>query len=566
MANRENLVTSSVRNQGLRQHIAATFVTAVREMCQYPQLRFRWMQFLPTATGYHVNDPFWKGFVDLLKNRILDAKVMVPYLGHGPLRTIKDLKQLPGEPTCVDRHGDPLFGDLGGQAGVYISRHYEGSDLTILREYGLSIISMGELLDRAKADLQKSTSKMKSRDTDYDWHARAAKLLNYPFLHSQKYTSSLSTVKQMPLVPLDDETWATMDDATYFPSTTSSVKIPQKLGLRLIDCDASQHPDRRGLFLSLGAVVASPEDIRKKVLQKYAQVWPTLHRSIEWIGFLYLTRPKTGEMARHYFDVSIKTCKLANVEPSNQDVYFPDDTNKYGAAQLGVNVNFLHADYLKIPTTEQGDQSTSSDDWRAWLHTFIGIRDQLRLVGSNGSKLSDEVFHVAKHVPEKFLGLIHHLWPNEGEDVLLSDKLRQQLGEIKVSCDQGTKPLATTILPAPQPKALSLRFMRSNETLPFLRLESALSEADVAGWSFLGSLGVLCSDQLAFYLEILRAIRLGENDLPEEPYRIVDLYKAIHGKCIGIAEPDREEALKNTRYASTLLCASLHLRGNLWTD
>ncbi|KAK0742653.1 hypothetical protein B0T18DRAFT_168089 [Schizothecium vesticola] len=550
MANRENIVTSSLRNQGIRRYIASTFVSAVKQMCEHPQLRFQWMRFLPPSTGYHINDSFWSGFVNLLKQQLLGAEIMVPHLGVGLQRTIKQVKEFAKTPAFYDEHGNPLFDDLDGQAAIYISKRYKGTDLDLLRPYGLEPLSIQDMIDRVWADLERGLSKMRYSWTDDDWHSRAAKLLKYPF--TSRLSSIIGRIRTMRLLPLDDGKWMSLDESrlpVYFPTTSNGTMIPPGLDIRLIYPNAATHPDRRDFFLTLGVKLATDDHIRSMILQKYQKCWPSLRESIAWIRFLYLTRPEKTESTAGYEDVSIVSSTRGNLEPSEKDVYFPDDKSEYGAAMLGLEVNFLHADYVKDPPVRPGEQvSTAEESWKKWLHNAIGVRERLRLVTSDGSAISDQVLHVAQHLPERFLGLLHHLWPHEGDKVRYSETIRSKFEKIEVLCDGGKKhPLHTTILPTPQLKALSSRFLKADEHLAFLELQQTHWEGKASGWEFLGCLGVLNDDGLVFHLGMLRCIVTKTPNASnfKDSSRLLDLYKAIHGKCI--ASANLEQARETTR-------------------
>ncbi|KAK5657900.1 hypothetical protein OQA88_2449 [Cercophora sp. LCS_1] len=543
MANRENIVTSSLRNQGIRNYIASTFVSAVRQMCEHPELRFQWMRFLPPPAGFHINDSFWGRFVEILKQQLLSADLMVPRL-PGPRRTINQVKQFPSSPVFYDQHGQPLFDDLDGQAAVYISKRYKGADLHLLRSYGLAPLSIWDMIGRVSADLNRTSSRMRSSETDDDWHSRAAKVLKHAL--ASGLPLCLSSIRAMPLLPLSDGKWVSPRESEppmYFPTTSAGNTIPQGLrdcgarshpSIRLICSKAAMHPDRKDLFFDLGVKLATDNEVRSILLENYPRYWPPQQMSITWLKCLYLARDKKTELVKDYGEVTIVSSTGKILKPSTNDVYLTDDESEYGAAKLGLRVDFLPPEYLNDPPMKPGQQVARADgSWRRWLHDVIGIRERPRLVAPHGLAISEEVLHVAKHRPERFLGLLHYLWPYDGEKVKHSEVLHAKLKEIEVLCDGKAKyALSTTILPTPQLKELSSRFLRTGEHLPFLSMHYTVS-----GWDFLPLLGVVSDDGLAFHLRMLRCIAVGAYDACdlEEPSRILSLYEAIHGKCIASA-------------------------------
>ncbi|KAM0261042.1 hypothetical protein ACHAQJ_002481 [Trichoderma viride] len=52
-ANRQDIVTTSDRNIGIRRGIADAFILAISEFCNHPKLQYTWMRFLPDRKGHH---------------------------------------------------------------------------------------------------------------------------------------------------------------------------------------------------------------------------------------------------------------------------------------------------------------------------------------------------------------------------------------------------------------------------------------------------------------------------------------------------------------------------------
>jgi len=552
-ADRGDIVTSSLRNQGLREHIANTFMTAVRQMCDHAQLRFQWMRFLPQAAGCHTSDKLWNEVVHLIKRQALSAQIMVPPLESQPRRTITEVKQFPKTPSFLDQHGDPLFEDLDPESPVYLSRSYQDTDLDILRNHGLGLFTIQDMIDRVKADLPRTFSKMKYNDLDFDWHSRTARLLKYLALLPPSFEPSCSQqLRSLQLIPLGDWMWVSSSEGKiYLPTTSEGVKIPPGLGYPTVRLKAAEHPDRRDLFLALGVMVAKAEEIRLSILESYKKP-KNLQRtgnSVALLQFLYLTQPKDMELGSDYTMVVVEALNgksPAFLAPSKVDVYLSDDANEYRPIKLGLKVNFLAEHFLKDPPVKSGESTATAEAaWKSWLHKSIGVRERLRLVSLDGSKISDEVLYVAEHLPERFLGLLHHLWPYEGEKVQASRDLCHQLEALPVLCEGGEKcVLPVTILPTPQLKLLAHRqYLRLDEDLRFLKLPVTLADGNISEWTFLKNLNVTIDDDLEFYMDMLESIADGSvgrklNPIPQS--RILHLYKAMHEKFIASASPEKD--------------------------
>ncbi|KAK0726345.1 hypothetical protein B0T21DRAFT_371413 [Apiosordaria backusii] len=532
MANREDIVTSSERNKGLRRYLAKAFVRAVQEMCEHPQLRFQWMRYLPPLTGNHW-DPFWSEVSNLLEHKIAKANVIVPFKPTVPLKTLTQLRQWPGTPRCLDHLNRPVFDDLPGDKAVYLSLEYQESDLAILWTYGMTNLLWQDLVSRAEADLQRSSSKMKDPKTDAEWHSLAANILKKALNDcSRKITDQ---IKALPLLPLSDGRWVSIvDGRVYFPATVEGFSIPAVLKLRLLQADAAAQPERKALFQALGVASALSSSIRSLVMMSYVTKSPlTLDDSVAMLRFLYLTRP-TETPAKLYEKVSVMSSTLYHLMPADSDVYFRDGSDPFGPAALGLTVDFLHQNYLQEPPQRPEDfnHADPNKGWNDWLQQHIGIRTRLRVATRNDSGepvLSKEVLHVAERHPAKLLGLLHHLWSSEGTQLAANNAICELLRELEVQCEGGIKlRLRNTILPTPRLKELSQRYLEPDHYFRFLKLETNLSDT-IGSWNFLANLGVIMDDNLGFYLAILQAL---SEEKVRESSRVLQLYAAIQAKCL----------------------------------
>jgi hypothetical protein len=542
MANREDIVTSSLRNRGLCRQLATAFITAVKQMCEHPQLRFKWMAYLPSLTGSPADDPFWGIFVKELRDSIVDVDVVVPRAQPFPLRPIRQLRRL--SDSMLDRHGNPLFDDLTGLDATDISRDYDNSDLDILQEFGLEMIHWNNIIPRVEADLRSTSSRMRALETDDDWHSRVSRLFIRPLISTAN--SLITRVKALTLVPLCNGAWVdTANHTVQFPTTVEGFAIPRGLGLHVIDPQAASRSSRRGLFLALGAEVPSAGNIRALILRRIGQQGQVISvdkdTSIAFLRFLYLTHPGDAP-ANAYNQVKLLDTAMEFCAPFRDDMYLRDDTSSYGPAKLGLAVKYLHPDYLHVPPVRSGDNAVARQSWRQWLRQSMGVRKRLRLACRDGTgqlSLTREVQYVAEHLPAKFLGLLHSLWPHEGAQVRSNAGLIQKLRMISVLCDGEKKAcLGGTILPLPHLKLLAARFMDHGEVPPFLKLETTLVDGNLGEWEFLKRLGVISNDKVTFHLTMVKTIAEStEADRVQRPSRLLDLYTAIYAQCTSSTNP-----------------------------
>ena len=551
MANREDIVTSSTRNQSLRNGLVEVFITAIKEMCQHSQLRFQWMRYLPRLTGYPWG-PFWQVFVDRLQERLAEAETLFSRAPASSLRPMQQMRRL--NASSLDRNGAPLFADISGTGSVYLSESYESEDLDILQSYGLRWIDMMQIILRAEADVRSASSKMKSPATDSDWHSRAARLLRHSLRNT---TNALPYMERIPMIPLSDGRWISHPVAwttLRLPTTSEGLAVPAGLGLVLVDTDAANNADRRSLFLALGVTQLSNDDVRRAVLGAFENPHGhDLHTSVAFLRFLYLTHPENDNPTT-YTNVTANDSSSVIHRPHQTDMFLFGDTTRYSPSDLGLGtdlVHYLHPKYWEnappLPCNP-GNQSEADclASWKMWLCQHIGIRSQLRLVarsglGGRGPTISRAVLHVAENLPGRFMGLLRSLWSNQVGDVLGHRDLLEELGGIEVLCETGKQPLREAVLPIPHLKQLSARYLESGESLPFLQLETEVTDDNISTWRFLRSLKVLQNDRVTFHLTVLEAVVAKNMDRSlERLSRIPDLYIAIYAKCIEWSARRRE--------------------------
>jgi hypothetical protein len=95
----------------------------------------------------------------------------------------------------LDSDGNSLLEDLPGNE-IYLSKHYDDKKLPFMCiQLGILQISNEEIVQRIEADVDDDNSKMKSKDTEDDWHMKFALLL-------MKIPKSSGLLDRLKLIPL----------------------------------------------------------------------------------------------------------------------------------------------------------------------------------------------------------------------------------------------------------------------------------------------------------------------------------------------------------------------------
>ena len=244
-----------------------------------------------------------------------------------------------------------------------------------------------------------------------------------------------------------------------------SIPIPRDLDLQLVEPAAAENLERSKLFTCLDVKGAEVKEIRSKILKMYKTSGDCEHINLtisrEHLHFLYLTHHAAEEI--NCSDrIQIYDQGGEMHRPSLLDLYIPDD-RPYGPRVLlgDTSVYFIDDTYL-----DDLPEKPSSVDltWTEWLHKYIGVRRDLRLVNTDNSDISLACKWVGKNRPNKFLEFLKHLWPYEGDLVLSSSHIQDQLTEIKVLCMAGrTHELIETYLPLSNLQRYCKRFMEKDE-------------------------------------------------------------------------------------------------------
>ncbi len=225
------------------------------------------MRYLPDLSYRWGSDSFWSTFVENLKYIVSRQNLLVPYAASHGLRSMQELKVLP--PHALDQHNRPIFDDLDGSEAIYLSQNYDPEDLHILCSYGLGTQTMTQVIARARADLSRTTSKLRT-ETCPDWHSRAAKLLRLPF-ETSSLAAHVPEVRALRLLPLMTGKWVSINDGPiFFPETDDGFLIPDGLNMRIVHKGSIQCGDRRKRFAAVGVTAEETIRTRWRVLEACA--------------------------------------------------------------------------------------------------------------------------------------------------------------------------------------------------------------------------------------------------------------------------------------------------------
>ncbi|KAL7954137.1 hypothetical protein V8C34DRAFT_320194 [Trichoderma compactum] len=538
-ANRQDIVTTSGRNIGIRRGIADAFIQAALEFCNHPQLQYTWMRYLPEKKQHF--DPFWSQLVNLLEDKLKETAILRPR-SENSFRLISSLRF--SVDSQLDRDGERLFKDNNPE--MHISKRYSKDDITILSNYGLAEYAPWEILQAISLDLNSNDSRMRS-DMDHDWHMRSA---NYLKLLTSN-ADFRSKLRSLPLLPLNNGKWIAAENREMFFSEADGLEVPPGLGLNIIDSEATLNIHRRQFFSCLGAKEAEIPFLRRRILERRFDN-KRIISSVKQLKYMFLT-DKHKESSEEKGNIRIADRKGNMQNPHLTDIYMPDDT-PFGPSKLlenvedvyGISAIYLHSSYMN-KVFQEDEEAMLLSSWKNWLCSYAGMRRHLRIISKEDrNELSKECLYVAGHHADKFLGFLKYTWNQESKDITSSPVLIQQLRKIEVPCHGGRMvALEGTYLPLLELQKEWEKFSRGRETFAFVKLDRQVTRDSYANeWGFLvSSLGVNVLDGINFYLFVLVYIIGQQNSVDiDEPSRIFDLYGVIYGKYL--ASSDQKETYK----------------------
>ncbi|KAJ3567402.1 hypothetical protein NPX13_g6776 [Xylaria arbuscula] len=554
-ANRQDIVTSSSRNQALRDGIADTFAEAMTQLCADDLLRYTWIRYLPVKSDYPW-DEYWSGLYERIRSKVIATPLMHSFTETFPHK-IEEVRK--SKATDADEDGDPIFKNINPEK--YLSKRYLKSELDKIHcYYGLKEMEYSEILMRASEDLNTPDSRMKSPTTGEEWHEKAARLLCYAFAEDERLKQ---TIEDLDVIPLENGEWIRAKHAHHqlsFPETDGGLSIPQDLPFSIISASASEGDYRSQLYSLLGAVRPSNTGVRQLIFDKYSALitrnvvfygWDQPEISIGHLEFLYQTDGPSPVDTNQYQYVALLTERKDLVTPWSTDVYIANN-HRYGAKTLlrsienancpeitipGYPVHFLLSDYITSPTQkvaeskQDGTSIRSTDIWFNWLQERLGVLSHLRLF-NDASELTDMFQWIINYRPEEILGLLQHQWPRIKDQVIHNAELKEKIANISVPCDGSPNLhlLSRSYLPTPELKSRFAQYVDDTDGFAFLNFDDTLAPHDLSAWSFLHDyFGVGKSDTLLFYLDVLDSVSRSKL---KEPRKVFDLYQIIYGKVI----------------------------------
>jgi hypothetical protein len=496
-------------------------------------LEFSWLDYLPVE----VKDEQWK----TLYNSILEELQVRPVLQSWEQRRFKLPSQLRRVPKLMLYDGKPVLRDLPEE--LYLAPEYAYRHHSVLSALGTGPAKLDHMVQRLKADLSNpEDSRVRTTEPQDPWHTAFTEMFfsawKEPTANLLRVRKSLST---LPIIPLNNRNqWAGAPGASsgslpniYF-SHTGTVPIPNSLGLRLLDEEASTNSKRRAFYEALDVEECSQELVMTKIEEA--------HRSKEAATYAVSHLQYLFHMCED--PSSIKDWMWVPLEGGGavkdaSILYFPSeaDYDMYNLLIPTRRESLRHlAVYLSKTLVDPELNLVNGDGhtWQAWLEEATGARYYPPLIQANGStdpSLSSELKAVCKHSPLNFLGALKAHWGDYQHDI---SEVEHDLRNCKMKCTSSERArLETCYLPTTSVTDQVRDLELPSAAFPILLLPKGSINRE---WQFLEEFGVRSRPDLDFYKQALRKIKELRSDAQLEIAKKV--YTAIAGLATGRDQED----------------------------
>ena len=512
-------------NNAIRDGVAQAFTNAIAKFASKDHpLRYLWLEFVPNRPMEHLWKPLYAKVRELLKDK--------PILQTWKGRIFKRPSELKIVAQRNLHHDAPIFDDLPNEQ--YLAPEY--GQRNVLKEIGVRIISMSDILERLHADLMSSYSKMRSLAPNDEWHGSCAALLLTIFEHPH-IKQHQQRIKQMAIIPLLSGQWTVSQAPTtedlgpiYFPST-AGVPIPQGLpSLRLVEAGAASCLQRANLFRELGVQNCPKEKVITLIFCRHQTLTEiSRHSFVPTSHFKYLWHFHTSpDLLKHWLLVPTEAGYLRK---ASKQLYFLSD-EEYDTQQLlgsGCEtkkdgpVAFVRRELVE---SESPHANCRNLFWPEWLQRATGARYFPPLVEDlSASQLSPTMLAILERSCEKFVGLLQAHWNTEYESIISElPWIASKLGKCRVLCESNAEcQLKSTYLPSIEIK-MKVKELGVEREFPILKLPVTLDRTNYRHWRFLKDLGVGHKLDLRFYMLALESMCSSDNVAAQN---ITDVYRCM---------------------------------------
>ncbi|EKJ72852.1 hypothetical protein FPSE_06898 [Fusarium pseudograminearum CS3096] len=579
------VIVMSTHNIGIQNEIANVFFKAILQFCEHSILRYYWPLFIKNKPTEE--DPFWGHLrIDVLN-----------WISQNPVLVSRHVKQWrlishlasPGR-VAQDKAGNPLLDDEINDP--FLSNRYPPGVIDILKYHGLATLSTAQFIDLLEIHFSNPSLRSRMMGQPFKLQDSFARLLS-KLLANDEYANR---IKSLPLLPTQGGIMVSAASGLVYTFRAGSPDIPRTLGLKLINESDNLAYFHKSLYRQLGVVEASVPQVRDLILQKFSTSKCSLDLDSikDCLVYLYLTHlSHDPKHEREYQTVQVMTKSGQIVTPWRTAVYWPGKGHRYTPESLLSTMSHVAKCPISIlhPGILGGDPKPKyiqayHPNWMSWLELCLGTKTRLSLIQPNplleqesdtgGSStfskanvLSEQCKHVLENCPDRFLGLIQHLWQDDGPHITKSPSLLSEIQQLPAKDLCGvSRPvkLRQTWFPLPHLQDIAKTYLEYPSEFPFLKIEEEknMTVTVTTKWGFLTEyLGVKDKNSLEFLLQLLECIKHSwDRESIWQMQKIFELYSTIRKQ---FSTSSREEKKRAQEFFEASGILYMDETGPIWT-
>ncbi|KAF0643247.1 hypothetical protein FPSE5266_06898 [Fusarium pseudograminearum] len=204
-----------------------------------------------------------------------------------------------------------------------------------------------------------------------------------------------------------------------------------------------------------------------------------------------------------------------------------------------------------------------------WGHLRIDVLNWISQNPVKANVLSEQCKHVLENCPDRFLGLIQHLWQDDGPHITKSPSLLSEIQQLPAKDLCGvSRPvkLRQTWFPLPHLQDIAKTYLEYPSEFPFLKIEEEknMTVTVTTKWGFLTEyLGVKDKNSLEFLLQLLECIKHSwDRESIWQMQKIFELYSTIRKQ---FSTSSREEKKRAQEFFEASGILYMDETGPIWT-
>ena len=192
------------------------------------------------------------------------------------------------------------------------------------------------------------------------------------------------------------------------------------------------------------------------------------------------------------------------------------------------------------------------------IEEFLEIKAIPQLQKRNRpQEISSEIDYIARHQPQKLLGILKSQWPNVRSLTNWQNSFKGLDIQVPILDSDTKMPLHETYLPLPKLRAIAAR-LDLEKNFGFLQELEDIDDDSIREWRFLSRLGVTVEEDLHLWIKMLKKARQNEN---ADVAQTSEIYMQLQRLCV---TEEHESLLRYSEYQPLCMATTLIIYRSLF--